>query len=97
MIGNSRDLSGNFVGNGRFYTNGEREAILGSARVSRAWRRPLAFANFSYQPQSPASNEFQGKVRFGATPKPTRETRALPIRRRPLAVFADVLSIIGAD
>jgi hypothetical protein len=33
----------------------------------------------------------QGKVRFGATPKPARETRALPKRNPPPAAFANVL------
>ena len=50
---------------------------LGSARVSRAGERVLAIADFSRQSRSPPSNESQGKACFGATPKPTRGTRAL--------------------
>ena len=38
---------------------------LGSARVSRAGGRPLAFVNFSSEPQCSTSDEFQEKVRFG--------------------------------
>jgi len=42
-----------------------RGKILGSARVSRVGDGVLAIANFL-------------KACFGETPKPTRETRALP-------------------
>jgi serine protease Do len=51
---------------------------LGSARVARAGKRVLAIVNFSCSasPFSPA--RIQREDRFGATPKPARETRALP-------------------
>ncbi len=54
--------------------------IPGSARVSRAGDGVLAIANLSYGFDQ-ASHEAPGKVRFGATPKPARETRALPNHR----------------
>ena len=44
---------------------------LRSAGASRAGERVLAYSSL-------AVNELQEKVRFGATPKPARETRALP-------------------
>jgi len=50
----------------------------GSARVSRVGDCVLAIANFSQALPSPSRIEPRDKVRFGATPKPTRETRALP-------------------
>ncbi len=50
----------------------------GSARVTRAGERVLAIAYFSWALSSPAANESQRKVRFGATPKPARATHALP-------------------
>jgi hypothetical protein len=50
----------------------------GNARVTRAGERVLAITDFSWELSSSAANEFQRKVRFGATPKPARETRALP-------------------
>ena len=34
VIGNDWNLSRNLIGNGRFYTSGTREAILGSALIS---------------------------------------------------------------
>jgi hypothetical protein len=49
---------------------------LGSARVSRAGERVLAIANFV---KIPFSAEWRTpKDYFGATPKPARETQALP-------------------
>ena len=57
----------------------------------------LSIANFSCEFESPGSNEIYDKDCFGATPKPTRETRGLPRRLRlkrflgltqlPLAIF----------
>ena len=55
---------------------------LGSARVSRAGERVLAIANFSFDSPRPHAGNISRKVRFGATPKPARETRALPRERR---------------
>jgi hypothetical protein len=54
-----------------------RQFVPGSARVSRAGDRVLAIANFSRFPTA-IDNEFQRKECFGETPKPARETRALP-------------------
>ena len=54
---------------------------LGSARVSRAGERVLAIADFSLNPPLPHLSRDRGKDCFGATPKPTRETRALPEHR----------------
>ncbi|PYJ26976.1 MAG: hypothetical protein DME89_10670 [Verrucomicrobia bacterium] len=51
---------------------------LGSARVSRAGERVLAVADFSFTAASSLRTGFEGKDCFGATPKPARETRALP-------------------
>ena len=51
---------------------------LGSAHASRAGERVLAIANFRLESRLFAKREAQRKVRFGATPKPARETRALP-------------------
>src|SRR4029077_10466474 len=51
---------------------------LGSARVSRAGERVLAIANFSSNTSMLTPARIQREDRFGATPKPTRETRALP-------------------
>ena len=50
---------------------------LGSARVSRAGDRVLAIANLICDFAN-RSAVMLGKVRFGETPKPARETRALP-------------------
>ena len=50
---------------------------LGSARVSRAGERVLAVANFLTATQ-PVKILALEKASFGATPKPARETRALP-------------------
>jgi hypothetical protein len=52
--------------------------ILGRARVSRAGERVLAIANFPPWINIPRSNRNLRKDCFGATPKPARETRALP-------------------
>ena len=52
--------------------------MLGSARVSRAGERVLAIADFSLNPPLPHLSRDRGKDCFGATPKPARETRALP-------------------
>jgi len=52
--------------------------FLGSARVSRAGAGVLAIANFSSELPSAVGDSFTLKVRFGETPKPARETRALP-------------------
>src|SRR5712691_2644114 len=54
-------------------------AVKGSARVSRAGERVLAIANFSFCCLSSRATS-ESKVRFGVTPKPARETRALPGR-----------------
>ena len=54
--------------------------ILSSSRVSCAAESP-AFANFSRRPINHSSHSLW-KARFGVTPKPIRETRALPIRDR---------------
>jgi len=53
---------------------------LGSARVSRAGKRVLAIADFPCEYSFFAAEEIQGKDCFGATPKPTHATRALPKR-----------------
>ena len=53
---------------------------LGSARVSRAGERVLAIANFHFRAGLLAADGTQTKDYFGATPKPVRGTRALPIR-----------------
>src|SRR5262249_56724243 len=58
----------------------ESVSAPGSAYVSRAGERVLAIANFRYEVVSFPSNEIQRKACFDATPKPTRETRALPGR-----------------
>ena len=54
---------------------------LGSARVSRVGERVLAIANFPSQFVTSRSSDVQKKDRFGATPKPARETRALQSAR----------------
>src|SRR5215208_7951564 len=51
---------------------------LGSARVSRAGERVPAIANFSFNSPMFIPARIQRKANFGATPKPARETRALP-------------------
>jgi hypothetical protein len=51
---------------------------LGSARVSRAGERVLAIANFSLDSILLTETGTEKKDCFGATPKPARETRALP-------------------
>jgi hypothetical protein len=50
---------------------------LGSACVSRAGKRVLAIANFSWDSILLTEAGTETKDRFGATPKPARETRAL--------------------
>src|SRR5206468_6899660 len=50
----------------------------GSARGPRAGDRVLAIANFVYSSPFYATCKIQRKNCFGATPKPARETRALP-------------------
>ena len=50
---------------------------LGSARVSRVGERVLAIANFPSQFVTCPGSDVQKKDRFGATPEPARETRAL--------------------
>jgi hypothetical protein len=54
---------------------------MGSACVSRAGERVLAIADFSVNPPLPHLSRDRGKDYFGATPKPARETRALPGHR----------------
>gem|GEM_PF-6195541 len=54
------------------------EDFLGSARVLRAGDGVLAVANFSSA--QPHAGRRLLKDYFGETPKPTRETRALPRR-----------------
>src|SRR6266571_1879278 len=54
---------------------------LGSACVSHAGERVLAIADFPVVPHYSHDVAFR-KDSFGATPKPTRETRALPRIRR---------------
>ena len=57
------------------------EAFLGSARVSRAGDRVLAIANFAVDVHTSEQTGCLTKDHFGATPKPTRETRVLPSKR----------------
>jgi hypothetical protein len=53
--------------------------LLGSARVSRAGDGVLAVADFLRNRLPCSVTLFDlSEVRFGGTPKPTRETRALP-------------------
>ncbi|PYK51505.1 MAG: hypothetical protein DME20_01505, partial [Verrucomicrobia bacterium] len=52
--------------------------LLGSARVPRAGESRLGFADFSHCFQILSAIGVNRKVRFGATPNPARETRALP-------------------
>jgi serine protease Do len=52
---------------------------LGSARVPRAGERVLAIATFPLGSLLFAASGSQRKDCFGATPKPTRGTRALPV------------------
>ena len=53
---------------------------LDSARVSRAGERVLAIAKFLVGFSTLAARASRIKDCFGATPKPARETRALPLR-----------------
>ena len=60
---------------------------MGSARVPRANERVLAIANFSLAFRKQTCDRDQKKDCFGATPKPARETHALPkdaMRRLPV-------------
>jgi hypothetical protein len=50
----------------------------GSARVSRVGDGVLAVASFAFPTQPAPPGPLTIKDRFGATPKPARETRALP-------------------
>jgi hypothetical protein len=50
----------------------------GSARVSRAGDGVLAIADFSFGVPHALRDSHITEVRFGETPKPARETRALP-------------------
>src|SRR5947207_8360313 len=52
-----------------------------SARVSRAGERVLAIADFLWS-RYRSRDRCSEKVRFGATPKPARETLALPLTSR---------------
>jgi hypothetical protein len=52
--------------------------FLGSARLSRVGDGVLAIADFSFSSPHTPSDPFTVKVRFGGTPKPTRDARALP-------------------
>ena len=52
--------------------------IPGSARVPPAGERVLAIANFAFCVDSLDVIKSLGNVCFGETPKPIRETRALP-------------------
>ncbi len=52
--------------------------LHGSARVSRAGDGVLAVANFPFPMQPALRDSFTIRDCFGATPKPARETRALP-------------------
>ena len=50
----------------------------GSARVPRVGERVLAIADFLCELLTSMGNASERKDCFGATPKPARETRALP-------------------
>src|SRR6266478_890261 len=64
--------------------NFKRQEKARTKRNHFSGERVLAIANFSCQfVPSPRGTTFKRKDRFGATPKPTRETRALPKSRRP--------------
>ena len=66
---------------------------LGSARVSRAGERVLAIAHF---PSPQDRGRIPQKACFGVTPKPTRETRALPrLYANTLSVITPLGSLIG--
>ena len=52
-------------------------SVPGNACVSRAWRARLAIADF-LNDAALISGAPISQVRFGGTPKPGRETRALP-------------------
>src|SRR5262245_37654305 len=56
-----------------------RRSGLGSARVSRAGERVVAIAGFFCDFSIPSLHETSRKDCFGATPKPARGTRALPL------------------
>ena len=63
-----------------FDYNANATKCLGSTCVSRVGDRVLAIADFSFNSPHTPSDPFAVKARFGGTPKPTRETRALPNR-----------------
>src|SRR6266481_1670593 len=64
---------------------------LGNARVPRAGERVFAIANLLYGFLIAQRESTLKKVRFGTTPKPTRETRALPrIRKRTATLFREL-------
>src|SRR5438094_5026428 len=70
-------------------TSDRMQRGVGSARVAPVGERVLATANFRLGSLLLAANGNQRKDCFGATPKPARETRALPRHAtRALAVFA---------
>ena len=52
--------------------------VPGSARVSRAGDGVIAVANFPFAMQPALRDSFTIRDCFGATPKPSRETRSLP-------------------
>jgi len=52
--------------------------LLGSTCVSHAGERVLAIANFLFGSSTFAAGAGRIKACFGVTPKPARETRALP-------------------
>ena len=58
-------------------------AVWDSARVSRAGERVLAIVNFPCEFNEDCGRNSK-KDCFGATPKPARETRALPSHSRTL-------------
>src|SRR3954469_17984363 len=59
-------------------TRSTQRRVLGSARVSRAGDGVHAIANFSCDVVGRESDEIEKKACFDVTPKPARETRALP-------------------
>jgi len=63
-----------------FDYNANATKCLGSACVSHVGDGVLAITDFSFNSPHTPSDPFTVKARFGGTPKPTRETRALPNR-----------------
>ena len=61
-----------------FICNVRATVSLGSACVSHVGDGFLAIADFSFNSPHTPSDPFTVKVRFGGTPKPTREARTLP-------------------